>query len=32
MEDFGARTGWKSQYIGEWNHPRAQKMIEYVIR
>ena len=32
IEDFGARTGWKSQYIGEWNHPRAQKMIEYVIR
>lgn len=30
MEDFGARTGWESHYIGEWNHPRAQKIIEYV--
>lgn len=32
MEDFGTRTGWEARYIGEWNHPRAQKMIEYVIR
>ena len=31
MEDFGTRTGWISHYIGEWGHPRAQKMIEYGI-
>lgn len=30
MEAFGIRAGWKSHYIGEWNHPRAQKIIEYV--
>ena len=30
MGDFGARTGWDSHYIGEWNHPRSQKIIEYV--
>lgn len=29
MEDFGARAGWKPHYIGEWNHPRKQNMIEY---
>jgi hypothetical protein len=31
MEDFGAQAGWKSHYIGEWNHPRDQKMVEYII-
>jgi hypothetical protein len=30
MEELGTRTGWNSSYIGEWNHPRGQKMIEYV--
>ena len=30
MEEFGTRTGWKSNYIGDWNHPRSQKIIEYV--
>jgi hypothetical protein len=30
MECFGARTGWEAHYIGEWNHPRQQKMIEYI--
>lgn len=30
METFGARAGWRSSYVGEWNHPRAQKMIEYI--
>jgi len=31
MEDFGTRAGWKSHYIGEWAHPRGQRMIEYVL-
>ena len=31
MEDFGTRAGWKSHYIGEWSHPRGQKIIEYTI-
>jgi hypothetical protein len=30
MEEFGARTGWDCHYIGEWNHPRSQSIIEYV--
>lgn len=29
MEEFGTSTGWKPHYIGEWNHPRRQKIIEY---
>ena len=32
MEEFGSRSGWKSHYIGDWDHPRGQKMMEYVIR
>jgi hypothetical protein len=30
MEAFGGQTGWTPRYIGEWNHPRGQKMIEYI--
>jgi len=30
MESFGADTGWRSNYIGGWGHPRGQKVIEYV--
>ena len=30
MEEFGGRTGWDAHYIGGWNHPRAQMLIEYV--
>ena len=30
MESFGADTGWRSNYIGGWNHPRGQRVIEYV--
>jgi len=26
---FGEKCGWKARYIGDWNHPRGQKMIEY---
>lgn len=29
MEEFGAKTGWTATYIGDWNHPRSQHMIEY---
>lgn len=32
MENFGSQAGWESHYIGEWNHPRLQNMIEYVAR
>jgi hypothetical protein len=29
MEEFAVETGWHARYIGAWNHPRDQKMIEY---
>ena len=30
MENFGTLSGWSAHYIGEWNHPRAQKIVRYV--
>jgi hypothetical protein len=30
MEAFGEEAGWRPNYIGAWNHPRNQKIIEYV--
>jgi hypothetical protein len=27
--EFGEQTGWKARYIGDWNHPRHQMMLEY---
>ena len=30
MERFGAEAAWEPRYIGSWNHPRGQMMIEYV--
>lgn len=29
MRDFGERNGFMFSYIGNWNHPRNQKMAEY---
>lgn len=29
MLEFGTRHGFRSKYIGEWNHPRAQLLVEY---
>jgi hypothetical protein len=29
MEAFGERAGWEPHYVGAWNHPRRQKIIEY---
>ncbi|MFQ5635924.1 MAG: class I SAM-dependent methyltransferase [Gammaproteobacteria bacterium] len=29
MEDLGHRTGWRPTYVGDWNHPRDQKLIRY---
>ena len=31
MREFGERTGWSSRYIGEWDHPRDQVIIEYFL-
>ncbi len=29
MIEFGKIAGWKSEYIGDWDHPRDQKMMKY---
>ena len=29
MEEFGIRQGYSMHYIGAWNHPRGQMMVEY---
>ena len=29
MESFGIAAGWVPRYIGEWNHPRGQQIIEF---
>ena len=29
MEKFGQQTGWKPEYIGDWNQPRHQMMMRY---
>ncbi|HEV2299990.1 MAG TPA: class I SAM-dependent methyltransferase [Stellaceae bacterium] len=29
MAAAAERTGWRARHIGEWGHPRGQKMMEY---
>jgi len=29
MIEFGEKTGWKVTYIGDWNHPRDQKIVRF---
>lgn len=29
MLTFGAANGYESRYIGDWNHPRDQRIVEY---
>jgi SAM-dependent methyltransferase len=29
MENFGTQNGWSIRYIGDWNHPRNQVIVEY---
>lgn len=29
IEAFGTRNGWTARYIGEWNHPRDQRICVY---
>jgi SAM-dependent methyltransferase len=31
MAQFGTKCGWRSRYIGDWRHPRNQKMFEYFL-
>ena len=32
MLEFGEKNGWIANYIGEWKHPRNQKMMLYIAR
>lgn len=32
FEELAAKTGWQVEYIGEWNHPRDQKMMRFTPR
>jgi SAM-dependent methyltransferase len=32
MSEFGDAHGWVARYIGDWNHPRQQRMLEYCIK
>ncbi len=32
MIELGEKTGWESEYIGDWNHPRDQKMIKFIAK
>lgn len=29
MASFGKATGWKMEHVGDWNHPRNQKLVVY---
>ena len=29
MEAFGEQNGFEATYIGDWNHPRGQVVVEY---
>ncbi|VVM07030.1 hypothetical protein MAMC_01406 [Methylacidimicrobium cyclopophantes] len=31
MESFGSRHGWTPRYLGEWSHPRHQKMMLFTV-
>ena len=31
MAEFGSQTGWAMDYIGDWGHPRNQKMLKYAV-
>jgi hypothetical protein len=30
MENFGTEAGWLPSYLGDWGHPRNQKIMEYI--
>lgn len=32
MKNFGEENGWKAEYLGNWNHPRNQKIVKYTIK
>jgi len=29
MVDFGSEANWRGEYVGDWGHPRNQKMMRY---
>jgi len=30
LAQMGERAGWRSDYIGEWGHPRGQLMMRFL--
>jgi ubiquinone/menaquinone biosynthesis C-methylase UbiE len=32
MMEFGDAFGWAARYIGDWKHPRGQRMLEYTVK
>jgi hypothetical protein len=32
VKDFGELNGWNAEYIGDWNHPRNQKIVKYTLK
>ena len=30
MQAFGEGNGYSAEYIGDWNHPRDQRVVEYL--
>jgi hypothetical protein len=30
LTQYGTRIGWRPEYIGDWNHPRNQKMMKFL--
>lgn len=31
MSKVGAANGWRMEYIGDWGHPRDQKIVRYIL-
>ena len=32
ITDFGILNGWNVDIIGDWNHPRDQKIVKYTLK
>lgn len=30
VTEFGVKNNWKVNFIGDWNHPRGQQIVEYI--
>ena len=30
LEELGSASGWRPEYVGDWGHPRDQRLMRYV--